>query len=345
MARATLPHYLTRVLGADVQSQRLRPEVLQHRLVTLVGPGGSGKTRLAVELAHGLARPESAAFDLVAFVPLVVCTSAAQMLDALLAAFQARAGGADAIDRLLPLLAGRRALLVLDNFEQLGADAAQQVARLVSALPGLHLLLTSRRALGLDGEREFAVSALGLPGADDSLDAAAGSPAVALFVDRARAVRSDFHLHRGNLQAVKTLVTALDGMPLALELAAARVRSIALAQMLVRLTEPVPGQNSPVLDLLSRASPRAGHDPRNASMQAVIAWSWQQLSPPQACLLAGLTVFAGGCTGQAADAVCGQAGHDMALLLDVRPGGQAWGSQAWGSGLAFCVPLIAKGKT
>ncbi len=163
-------------------------------------------------------------------------------------------------------------------------------------------------------------------------------------------MRSDFHLHRGNLQAVKTLVTALDGMPLALELAAARVRSIALAQMLVRLTEPVPGQNSPVLDLLSRASPRAGHDPRNASMQAVIAWSWQQLSPPQACLLAGLTVFAGGCTGQAADAVCGQAGHDTALLLDVRPGGQAWGSQAWGSqawgsGLAFCVPLIAKGKT
>ncbi len=316
VALATLPHYLTRVFGAETQAQRLRAAALDHRLITLVGPGGSGKTRLAVELAHGLAARGTAGFDLVVFVPLVGCSNDAQMLDTLLAAFHVRAGGSDAFERLLQMLASRRALLVLDNFEQFPPEAAHRVARLAATLPGLHQVLTSRRALGLDGEQVFAVNALCLPAADALLDSAAHNPAVALFADRARAVRQDFHLHRGNLRAVVALVTALEGMPLAIELAAARVRSFSPAQMSARLGAAGPGQGTPVLDLLSRAGPRAGHDPRHASMQAVIAWSWQQLSPPQAQLLAGLTVFTGACTAEAADAVCGQAGHDTALLID-----------------------------
>jgi predicted ATPase len=315
VAQATLPHYLTRVFGAEAQALVLRAAVLQHRLVTLVGPGGSGKTRLAVELAHALASAGAAGFDLVAFVPLVACNDDAQMLDALLAAFHGRAGGGDAFERLLQMLAGRSALIVLDNFEQLPSAAALRVARLAAELPGLHQVLTSRRALGLDGEQVFAVNALSLPVPDADLDAAASNPAVALFVDRARAARADFHLHRGNLQAVVALVRALEGMPLAIELAAARVRSFAPAQMLARLGAAGSGPATAVLDLLSRAGPRAGHDPRHASMQAVIAWSWQQLSPPQAQLLSGLTVFTGGCTADAADAVCGQSGHDTDLLI------------------------------
>ena len=324
IARSTLPHYLTRTFGTDTQAGALRALVMEHRMVTLVGPGGSGKTRLAVELAHALARPATAggaaAFDLVAFVPLVDCSDQAQVLDALLAAFHLRAGTGDTFDRLLQMLADRRALLVLDNFEQLGADATLLLARLAARLPALHAVVTSRRALGLDGEREFQVPALALPEADAdagaNLDSAALNPAVALFVDRARAVRADFHLHKGNVQALVALVTALEGMPLAIELAAARVRSFAPAQMLARLTVAEPGSATPALDLLSRSGPRAGHDRRHASMQAVIAWSWQQLSAPQAALLSALTVFTGGCTTQAAEQVCGDGVHDTAMLID-----------------------------
>ena len=319
-ARSTLPHYLTRIFGADSQAAALRAQVAEHRLVTLVGPGGSGKTRLAVELAHACARAAapggSADFDLVAFVPLVGCSDEGPMLDALLAAFHVRAGTGDAIERLLQMLADRRVLLVLDNFEQLGADAALLVSRLAAERAALHLVVTSRRALGLDGEREFHVTALALPDAGDSLDSAAANPAVALFVDRARAVRADFHLHRSNVQALVALVTALEGMPLAIELAAARVRSFAPAQMLARLSHAEPGSATPALDLLARPGPRAGHDARHASMQAVIAWSWQQLSTPQAALLAALTVFADGCTAQAAEQVCGDGVHDTELLID-----------------------------
>jgi len=319
IARSTLPHYLTRTFGADSQARALRAQVLGHRLVTLIGPGGSGKTRLAVELAHGLARPATAGsaadFDLVAFVPLVDCSDEAQMLDALLAAFHLRAGSGDGVDRLLQMLADRRALLVLDNFEQLGASAMLLLARLATQLPRLHALVTSRRALGLDGEREFHVTALALPNIGESLDTAALNPAVALFVDRARAVRADFHLHRGNVRAVAALVAALEGMPLAIELAAARVRSFAPAQMLARLTHAEPGSATPALDLLARSGPRAGHDARQASMQSVIAWSWQQLSAPQAALLSALTVFTGGCSTQAAEQVCGDGVHDTSVLV------------------------------
>ncbi len=320
IARSTLPHYLTRTFGADTQAEALREQVHQHRLVTLVGPGGSGKTRLAVELAHALAHPAATRgapeFDLVAFVPLVDCSHETQLLDALLAALHVRASADDRFERLLQSLADRRVLLVLDNFEQLAADAALRVAQLTARLPGLHAVVTSRRVLGLDGEREFHVTALAVPDANDPLDSAALNPAVALFVDRARAVRLDFHLHKGNVQPVVSLVTALDGMPLAIELAAARVRSFAPAQMLARLTQAEPGSATPALDLLARPGSRAGHDSRHASMQAVIAWSWQQLSPPQAALLAALTVFTGGCTAQAAEQVCGDGAHDSALLLD-----------------------------
>ncbi len=249
-------------------------------------------------------------------MPLVDCRDEAQVLDALLAVFHLRTGSGDAFDRLLQMLADRRALLVLDNFEQLGADATLLVARLAAQLPGLHAVVTSRRALGLDGEREFHVTALALPDAGASLDSAALNPAIALFVDRARAVRADFHLHRNNVQDLSALVTALEGMALAIELAAARVRSVAPAQMLARLTQAESGSATPALDLLARPGPRAGHDRRHASMQAVIAWSWQQLSAPQAALLSALTVFTGGCTTQAAEQVCGDGKHDTGLLID-----------------------------
>jgi hypothetical protein len=262
-ARAALPVYLTRLFGRDAEGARLREEVLSHRLVTLLGPGGSGKTRLAVELAASLGAQAAPRFDFIAFVPLVGCSTRAQLLDALLTHLHLRPQGDDAFEPLIAALGGRRALLVLDNFEQLVGEAEALVAQLAGMLPALHIVVTSRRALGVDGEHELAVVALELPPADLPVAEAASNAAVALFVDRARAVRADFHFGARNGATLVELVRALEGMPLAIELAASRVRSIAPADLLARLR----GAGTPRLDLLARAGPRGSLDSRHASMQ------------------------------------------------------------------------------
>ena len=318
VAHSLLPVYLTRFFGRDADAARLRAEVQDHRLVTLLGPGGSGKTRLAVELAAALRGATTdaigARFDFVAFVPLAGCATRAQVLDALLAALLLRQHDDDPMHPLVAALAGRRALLVLDNFEQLGGVAEDVVARLAALIPELHLLVTSRRVLGLDGEREVSIPPLELPGTGTLLEEAALNPAVALFVDRARAVRANFHLGPTNIGAVIELVHLLEGMPLAIELAAARVRSIAPLAMvgLLRSARAAPGGHA--LELLHRSGPRSSSDQRHASMLGVIEWSWRLLEPAQAQLLAALTVFHGGFSADAAQAVCG----DLALHAGVR---------------------------
>jgi predicted ATPase len=332
VAQRTLPIYLTRFFGRDSERARLRSEVLGHRLVTLLGPGGSGKTRLAVELAAALqpvtarrgagadlvaaAGAAAQAFDLVAFVSLVNCRTRAQMIDALLASLQVRPRDDDPFEPLGAVLAGRRALLVLDNFEQLGGVAEDVVARLAALLPGLHMLVTSRRVLGLDGEREFAVQPLELPHAGLEPPQAALNPCVALFVDRARATRADFHVGARNAAAVVDLVQLLEGLPLAIELAAARVRSLTPAAMAALLRTARAMQPGHALELLQRSGPRGAVDPRHASMLGVIEWSWRLLEPPQAALLSVLTVFQGGFTAAAAQAVCGDASNLTAVRLD-----------------------------
>lgn len=298
--RTQLPHYLTRLVGAEAALAALQAQVLRHRLVSLIGPGGSGKTRLAVETAHALAQApaaDSAAprFDLVAFVPLAACASRAEALDAVLGALRL-GSAADAAEAVAQALQGRRALLLLDNFEQLVEAARDAVARWLAELPNLHVLVTSRRPLALDGEREVAAEVLPLPPREATLAEAAANPAVALFVERARAARADFHLGERNAAVLVALVRALEGMPLALELAASRVRSIAPAEMLERLRGP----GAPRLELLARSGPRGAFDARHASMQRVIAWSWDQLDAAQRQWLAGLTAFPGGFTAQAA---------------------------------------------
>ncbi|MBL8286571.1 MAG: NACHT domain-containing protein, partial [Rubrivivax sp.] len=306
--RTQLPHYLTRLFGAEAAVAALREQVLEHRLVSLIGPGGSGKTRLAVEAAHALAQARAAAggaaatanapaprFDLVVFVPLAACTNRGEALDAVLGALRL-ATAADAVEAVAEALQGRRALLLLDNFEQLVESARDAVALWLAELPQLHVLVTSRRPLALDGEREVAAEVLPLPPPQATLAEAAANPAVALFVERARAARADFHLGERNAPVLAALVRALEGMPLALELAASRVRSIAPAEMLERLRGP----GAPRLELLARSGPRGAFDARHASMQRVIAWSWNQLSPAQRQWLSGLTVFPGGFTAPAA---------------------------------------------
>ena len=334
VARSSLPVYLTRFFGRESEGARLRAEVLGHRLVTLLGPGGGGKTRLAVELAAAFrdaGRTPSGArsgpqaggappFDFIAFVPLVNCATRAQVLDALLASLHLRQPDDDAFAPLIAALAGRRALLVLDNFEQLSGIAEDVVAQLAAAIPGLHLLVTSRRVLGLDGEREIAIQPLALPALGGvpslPLTEAAINPALALFADRARAVRADFRIEPGNLAALVEIVHLLEGMPLAIELAAARVRSIAPASMveLLRAARTAPGGQA--LALLSRSGPRGVGDLRHASMLRVVEWSWRLLDAAQARLLAALTVFHGGFGAAAVQAVCGGLAVDASVQLD-----------------------------
>lgn len=336
-----LPSYLTRLFGAELPAARLRALLPRHRLVTLVGPGGCGKTRLAIEVAASMpidaavhAPADRAAarsgeeFDSVAFVPLVASNDAAEALAAIVGALRLPLPGGESaasgspIDRLVDALAGRHLLLVLDNVEQLGGEIEPLLAQLLARLPGLHVLATSRRALQIDGERCIVVEALPVPDADASLARSASNPALALFVDRARAVRADFHLGARNHADIVALVRALQGMPLAIELAAARVRSFAPREMLRLLRSDGPahaaGGATPSLDLLTRTGPRSGLDMRHASMLRTIEWSWQLLGSDERELLCALTVFRGGCTAAAVRALTGDPASPAADALHLR---------------------------
>ncbi|MFO1291622.1 MAG: NACHT domain-containing protein [Rubrivivax sp.] len=284
-----LPGYLTRTFGLEQTAETLLSWLRERRLVNVHGPGGSGKTRLAVEVARALAAGPRAAggFDAVHFVPLLACESAAQVLQA--AADAVGPGGRTASrPRLLAALEQRRVLLVLDNLEQLRPEAEREIASWLAAQPQLHVLGTSRRVLGLDGEATFELQGLALPPEGATLDELAASPPVALFVDRARAARADFHLGPRNAAAVAALVRLVGGMPLAIELAASRVRSLAPQHLLQRLAE---GAGTPALDLLARQRSGASRDARHASMRATVAWSWRELDASQVALMQCLAVL------------------------------------------------------
>ena len=333
-----LPAYLTRLHGADAQVARLLLDVQAHRLVSVLGPGGHGKTRLAVEVAQALAAAPTGPspgrqprhFDLVAFVPLVACAGGPGATDAVLAALllalhqdAKQALPVAQLQQLQRLLAGRHTLLVLDNAEQLVDEIGPLLADLLASCPGLHLLVTSRRALGLDGEQQRPLPPLQLPlpasgaarGASNGAAAASTltNPAVALFVDRARAVRPDFEPDLAQADAVAALVQHLQGMPLAIELAASHVANLSPSALLGLLQGPA--GSSPGLRLLARSGPRAGGDPRHASMLSVVRWSWQLLSPAARRLLPRLSVVAGSFSLDTAAALAQNPPLDAALAL------------------------------
>jgi predicted ATPase len=292
---------------------------LDRRLVVLTGAGGIGKTRLAVAV---MLRSKELWRDGIAFVDLSSVTSPESVPGVIATSLGlAMQGQERPLDVLGRRLAGRHMLLVLDNFEQV-LDAAPLVADLLSRAPRLHVLVTSRVVLRVRGEQEWRVEPLGLVPTSQDLAALAEVPAVRLFVDRVRDVRPGFELTDENAADVAELCRRLDGLPLALELAAAWMRLLTPAQMLARLEERL-GRPGVLVDLPNRQK----------TLTATIEWSYDLLPEAAQKLLPRLSAFAAPFTADAVDAICGRENPDMmedlSTLLDhsmvspaERPDGQ-----------------------
>ena len=282
------------------------------RLLTLTGPGGTGKTRLAVEVATSVADafPGGAVFvDLVPVSqPDLVMPALAETLGVEEGSDSARATSA-MLEAVCARLQGSPRLLVLDNFEHL-LPAARIVSDLLAAVPTLKVVVTSQASLKLGYEHEYVVPPLALPEPEEAaeVDAAARSPAVALFVDRARAVAPDFELTVDNVSAVTGICARLDGLPLAIELAVARLRVLSPEMILARLES--------ALDLLT-AGPR-DLPARHRTLRAAIDWSYELLEPEGQTIFQRLAVFAGGFTLDAAEVVCttGDGGADVLRTVE-----------------------------
>ncbi len=287
------------LVGRVQEIAQVRSLAANNRLVTLTGPGGTGKTRLAVEVALRLAEgfPDGAWL-----VELAAETDSALVPAAILATLggQAEPGESD-LDALTRHLAASTTLLILDNLEQLTGIGAI-LERLLDACPGLTVLATSRVPLRAAGEWAFAVPPLETPDPSHlpSLPELAGNPAVRLFVDAARAARPDFALSAANAPSVAAICAHLDGLPLAIELAAARVRLLPPPALLARLGSR--------LNVLTRGGGSAA-SPRQQTMRATIAWSYDLLDAAEQTVFRRLAVFAGGCTLDAAEAVAGGQGY------------------------------------
>jgi len=298
----SLPAYVSVFFGREEEQQSAHRMLAQHRLVTLHGFGGCGKTRLAVEVARSIG-----GFDTVAFVPLAECNDASQIAEQIRSALRMQAATEDASGQLCAFLADRDVLLVLDNFEQLvDGGGAAVVQQLLERLPRLRCLVTSRRSLDIAGEREITVGALPLPQASMGSADVERSASVALFVDRARGARPDFALTERNRVALIELTQALEGLPLAIEIAASRIRAFSPQEMCTALQQR--------FSLLARQGPRAARHGRHASLQMAVEWSWQLLNAEQQAFFAALSVFRGGWTAAAVDAV--YATHAPAAQLE-----------------------------
>ena len=290
-APSNLPGTTTSLIGRDEDIERIRQQLTTARLVTLTGPGGVGKTRLAVEVAQTLLTTFP---DGVFLVELAPVADAALVPSAIAQAVGVRESAGQSIVRsLCENVSGKRMLLVLDNFEHL-LTSRDDVRQLLEHCPNLHALVTSRAPLHLAGEYEYPVPLLGLPGRDASAQALASVPAVALFVERARQSQPAFKLDASNAAAVAEICTRLDGLPLAIELAAARIKVFSAPSLLERLKAG--------LSLLS--SRNAGAPGRQQTLRSAVEWSYDLLAEEEQQLFARLAVFSGGATLEAISQVC-----------------------------------------
>jgi predicted ATPase/DNA-binding SARP family transcriptional activator len=307
--RNNLPTALTSFVGRDAELERLARLMASSRLVTLTGPGGAGKTRLAIAAAALTADVP----DGVWLVELAPVNDPKDVPAAVLGALSARETNLldpmaqaerDPVNRLVDLLSGRRMLLVLDNCEHLVQAAAELADRLLTHCPALHILATSREPLAIFGEAICPVLPLGMPDYGLSADRALEFASVRLFADRADAVRPGFAVDAETVAPVVEICRRLDGLPLALELAAARLRTLPVEVVAERLADR--------FRLLTGGSRTAVA--RHQTLRSVVAWSWELLTEPERRLAEALSVFHGGITADSATAVSG-AGYDDTLEL------------------------------
>ncbi|MGN9910107.1 BTAD domain-containing putative transcriptional regulator [Phytohabitans sp. LJ34] len=288
---------LTSYVGKEADVAAVRDLVAKHRLTTLVGPGGTGKTRLATETARTLLDdlPDGAWL-----VELAAIGADGDVAQATLAALSLRdallgeAPDAEPTDRVIAALRERTMLLILDNCEHVIDSAAAFAHRVLGECQRLRILATSREPLGITGEALWPVAPLVLPAEGADPGKIESSPAVRLLRDRAGAVRNDLATDAHTLETIARVCRALDGMPLAIELAAARLRTMSLDQLANRLDDR--------FRLLTGGSRTAL--PRHRTLRAVVDWSWELLTDAERTVLRRLSVFSGGASLEAAERVC-----------------------------------------
>lgn len=283
-----LPLYLTRFFGRETEQQQLLALLTDNRLVTLTGPGGIGKTRLAVEAAHQI-------LSSCAFVPLADLPDPNRIAEAVLQALMVLPlVDADPVHQLIEVLHNRAPiLLILDNAEHLLDQVSTLSLRLLEAVPDLRLLVTSRQRLEVVGEALFNLQTLEPPSFSAATERLMEFPAMALFLDRAKNARPDFTLTPRHAEAVVDICRRLEGMPLALELAAARITAQSPAQIAETLS----------ISLIDLKSRQRGLSERHRSLRAAIQTSFDLLSPELQRFFAALSVFHGSWTMAAAHAV------------------------------------------
>ncbi|HEY2213442.1 MAG TPA: adenylate/guanylate cyclase domain-containing protein, partial [Acidimicrobiales bacterium] len=287
-----LPEQVTTFIGRETELGEIRTLIEQARLVTLVGSGGSGKTRLALQVAAEMLDGTGAGVWL---VELAAVTDADLVLASLLSALGIREQpGQPLFATLIEAIGTRSFLVVLDNCEHVVAEVASIADRLLRACPQLHLLATSRETLAIDAEWTYRVPSLALPDPDDDTADALTFDAVQLFIDRARQHQPSFTADATTLPIILDLCRRLDGIPLAIELAAVRLRSMALSDILRHLDDR--------FALLTGGSRTALA--RQQTLRATVDWSYDLLTADEALVLRRLSVFAGGFTVDAAEAVC-----------------------------------------
>jgi predicted ATPase/DNA-binding SARP family transcriptional activator len=318
-SRTNLPAPVTSFVGREREIAHIGELLERSRLVTLVGPGGAGKTRLAREAVAGwVDRVADGAW----MVELAPVTAEVEVVPAILGALGVRDAalsdnplvGRDTLERLLDILADRQAILLLDNCEHLITTVAELAEKLLGACPRLRIVATSREALAIEGESIAPVPPLGMPATGVTAEQALQHPAIRLFADRAAAALPGFAVDDASAGAVIEICRRLDGLPLALELAAARLRSLPLDELAERLDDR--------FRLLTGGSRTAL--PRHRTLRAVVDWSWELLTEHERTLVRRLAVFPAGATVESAAAVGGEFDDLVALvdrsLLQLVPG-------------------------
>jgi non-specific serine/threonine protein kinase len=302
-----LPSQLTSFVGRQVEVGEVRRLIGHKRLLTLTGAGGSGKTRLAQEVARSLLEDFPGGAWLAELAPLREPTLVPQAVVTALGVVEA--SSRTPTEALVDYLRTRQLLLVLDSCEHLVEACAEFADTLLHACPRVHLLATSREPLAVTGEAIYHVPSLAVPGTDDSLSLTelADVAAVKLFVERAAAAESGFVLTSENAASIAEISRRLDGIPLALELAASRIKVLPASEIVRRLEN-----RFALLSSGSRTAP-----PRHRTLGALIDWSYEQLAPNEQLLFKRLSIFAGGWALDSAEAVCEGGGIDESDVLEL----------------------------